>query len=335
MHQRRDAKHHRPRTGTPGQAVVTVALALLGGTLLNAQAMLETAESLEFGTQRDLAVGVMEPLADLSHALRLDVPRREIDEALGRAEDDVAPAPAPSPTATPAPAPLPTAGPSASPTPSALRVPSARDPLRITVVGDSMAQAPGQSLIRMAEELGVTRAELDFRFSSGLTRPDYFDWPAHLAALLRSDRPPEALVVFFGANDAQGMETARGVLKYGSAAWDREYAARVAAVMRQLTSSGARVYWVGQPVARPAEYSRRMEHLDGIYRAEAARHPGVRYVDSWSLFTDEHGDYSAYLETGSGSTLMRLGDGIHLTRAGGDRLARAVLDALRLDWRIP
>ena len=121
------------------------------------------------------------------------------------------------------------------------------------------------------------------------------------------------------------METSHGVLDFGTAAWDAEYAARVAAVMRQVTAAGVRVYWVGQPVARSSSYSHRMAALDAIYRAQAARHAGVTYVDSWPLFTDSHGGYAAYLPTSSGLTLMRLPDGIHLTRAGGDRLARAVM----------
>lgn len=336
MHTTRRGRHRRPATTGPGRAVLTVVLALAGGTLLNALPLLETAQGLEFGTKRDLLVALMEPVADLSHALRLDVPRRELDEALGHAP---AAAPSPLPTAGPTPSssplPSPSARPSPSPSPSALRVPTASDPLRISVIGDSMAQAPGQSLVRMAADLRVASAELDFRFSSGLTRPDYFDWPGHLGRLLARARSPEALVVFFGANDAQGMETTDGVLSFGTSAWDRAYAGRVAAVMAQLTAAGARVYWVGQPIARSADYSLRMARLDGIYRAEAARHPGVRYVDSWSLFTDADGDYSAYLPTSSGTTRMRLDDGIHLSRAGGDRLARAVLETVRQDWGLP
>jgi hypothetical protein len=324
-----------PGTATRGQAVVVVAATLTLAALLNAQALLATAKGLPFGWKRSVAVAVAEPLARVSGDLRLDEPRRALDRALGHAPA-VPVAPAPSPTASPTPGPTttPSAGPSPTPSPSGLRVPTRADPLRIRVVGDSMAQVSGQSLITMAAATGVARAVLDFRFSSGLTRPDFFDWPAHLAGLLAGRAPPEALVVFFGANDAQGMETSHGVLRFGTSAWDAEYSARVDAVMRQLTAAGARVYWVGQPIARSSTYSDRMARLDAIYRTQAARHPGVTYVDSWPLFTTPDGHYSAYLQTGSGLTLMRQADGIHLTRAGGDRLARVVLTAIRQDWRL-
>jgi hypothetical protein len=319
-----------PGTATRGQAVVAVAATLALAALLNAQALLATAKGLPFGWRRSVAVAVAEPLARLSGDLRLDVPRRELDRALGHAPAvPVTPGPSPSPTPTS----TPSVGPSPTPSPTGLRVPTRADPLRIAVVGDSMAQVTGQSLITMAAATGVAHAVLDFRFSSGLTRPDFFDWPAHLAALLAGRAPPEALVVFFGANDAQGMESTRGVLRFGTSAWDAEYAARVDAVMRQLTAGGATVYWVGQPIARSSTYSARMARLDAIYRTQAARHPGVTYVDSWALFTTPAGRYSAYLNTGSGLTLMRQADGIHLSRAGGDRLARAVLTAIRQDWR--
>jgi hypothetical protein len=311
------------------KALGTVLVALVLGTLLNAQAMLATAKGLPFGWRRSVAVAVMDPVAQLSRAVRLDVPRRELDRALGHAPPAPAPpaAPTPAPTATPTTAPSPT--PSATPS-----RPTSQHPLRILTVGDSMAQAMGQSLITVAADTGVARAKLDFRFSSGLTRPDFFDWPGHLAGVLAGRDRPDALVVVFGANDAQGMETSHGVLDFGTAAWDAEYAERVAAVMRQATAAGVRVYWVGQPIARSSSYAHRMAALDAIYRGQAARHEGVAYVDSWPLFTDSHGEYAAYLPTSSGLTLMRLPDGIHLTRAGGDRLARAVMAKIRQDWRL-
>lgn len=332
MHQRHAKKDPGPDTTTRGRAVVTVVLALTGATMLNAQAMLVTADGMPFGWRRTVATVLMEPVADLSHVLRLDVPRRELDRALGH--EPSTPAPAPSATPSAAPTPVPTARPSTTPTAPTLRTPTQAAPLRIRVVGDSMAQAPGQSLISLAAGLKVATAVLDFQFSSGLSRPDFYDWPGHLSSVLAARQPPEAVVVFFGANDAQGMETAPGVVRFGTAAWDAEYTSRVDAVMRQLTADGATVYWVGQPIARSAQYSQRLARLNAIYRTEAARHPGVTYVDSWSLFTAPDGGYSAYLPTSSGPQLMRNSDGIHLTRAGGDRLARSIMATIRRDWRL-
>jgi hypothetical protein len=78
-----------------------------------------------------------------------------------------------------------------------------------------------------------------------------------------------------------------------------------------------------------------MQVEDQVFREEAAKRPWVRFVDTYPLFADESGGYADYLPTGDGTlVLMRQGDGIHWSRAGGDRVADAVLTALRADWPI-
>ena len=73
-----------------------------------------------------------------------------------------------------------------------------------------------------------------------------------------------------------------------------------------------------------------------IYREEASRHPGVRFVDTRELFSDRNGSYSAYLPGSDGQpVLVRRDDGIHLTEAGADRLVPTVMAAIRADVRLP
>ena len=89
------------------------------------------------------------------------------------------------------------------------------------------------------------------------------------------------------------------------------------------------VVWVGQPVMRAADFDARMQLMNTIYREQAAIRPGVVFFDSRPVLSDASGGYRPYLADNSGAmTLMRAGDGIHLTPEGGRRLARAVLDAV-------
>jgi hypothetical protein len=100
--------------------------------------------------------------------------------------------------------------------------------------------------------------------------------------------------------------------------------------MDEVTQQGRLLIWVGQPVMRSPDFDSKMKILDGIYRDEARSRPSVIYFDSAALFGDAHGHYTAYLPDGSGaSTLMRAQDGIHLTSAGGLRLASAVMLKIR------
>ena len=56
---------------------------------------------------------------------------------------------------------------------------------------------------------GLVTPTLDFKVSSGLTRPDFFDWPKHLQDQVRKLRP-DVVVVDFGGNDAQPIKTDDG-----------------------------------------------------------------------------------------------------------------------------
>ena len=70
-----------------------------------------------------------------------------------------------------------------------------------------MTATPARSLRtsrRLLDETGLVDVELDYVVSSGLARPDFHDWPAHLADTLDTS-DPDIVIVTFGGNDAQGL----------------------------------------------------------------------------------------------------------------------------------
>jgi uncharacterized protein len=198
-----------------------------------------------------------------------------------------------------------------------------------------MAATFGSSLANLAADTGLIKSKLDYHVSTGLSRPDYFDWPQRLIDML-VDYKPDAAVILFGANDGQNVLYHGQVLHVGTKAWRDVYRIRVAQAMTLLTEAGRRVYWVGNPIMRDAGYRARISMMDHIYATEAARHPGVTYVSTWAALTDDKGAYAEYLPDANGDlVLMRDSDGIHLTRAGGDRMAQVVLAAVLKDWGMP
>ncbi len=87
---------------------------------------------------------------------------------------------------------------------------TADDPLRLWIGGDSLAGSLGPSLGDTAGATGVIQPYFDSRVSSGLTSPNFFDWPTHAEAEMeRLD--PEIAVFIIGANDypapMQGVAT--------------------------------------------------------------------------------------------------------------------------------
>ena len=84
--------------------------------------------------------------------------------------------------------------------------------------------------------------------ATGLSRPDYYDWPAHLAQDTATGNP-EVVVLLVGANDDQPLETpGGGVADFATPEWVTEYGRRAGALMDQVRREGRTVVWVGLPV---------------------------------------------------------------------------------------
>ena len=109
--------------------------------------------------------------------------------------------------------------------------------------------------------------------ASGLTRPDYYDWPAALQADVAAG-DPEVVVVVFGVNDGQGI-----VLADGTPVPDvadpvvAEYRRRVAELMDELRADDRLVLWVLLPPMQDADYAARMAVVTQAVAAEAASRP--------------------------------------------------------------
>lgn len=336
----------------PTRVLWVIAVGLVIALMLNASELEREAKAKPYGRDRDVWVAIWKPFAVVSHALYIDRPRAWFDDAIGRGDDGsvfVLPANAdgatPAPDGTALPNGTATKGnsktPAATATPSKpkqlIRTPSAEDPLRVWVGGDSMSKILGEALVRQATETGVMMPTQDSQLSSGLVRPDFFDWPGRFNELSKSNPANDVFVVMFGANDSQGIKTPDGkIFQPGDEGWNVEYRRRVAGTMDLLKADNRMVVWVGQPIMESAKLSQRMAELNVIYREEAAKRPWVRYFDLWPLFTTSSGSYDAYISDDDGELkLMRNPDGVHLVREGGEKAARNILELVRKEALIP
>jgi len=323
--------------------------------LLAAPSMLRSAQASPLGLRRTIALAALRPISRLRAMVGLTDIQARAYAALGL-DGRLAPpgtaAPSPrelTPVAPRSPAqtgtyPIYTGGPgtgkrptwgggepAVSPLPILPR-PTKADPLRVLIVGDSLGIDMGEGLAGRLAANGAFVSRLDARVSTGLARPDYFNWPAQVARDLNGFRP-DVVVAMFGVNDGQSLLVNGRQLSVGSAAWRAAYGRRAAQMMGLVTANGRPLIWVGVPPMASRILSQNMQTIDAIVRAQAHAQPGVVFVDSWSLFANAQGHYSAYLRNASGrEDLVRTPDGIHLTPAGDDRLATAVYQAMSTLW---
>jgi uncharacterized protein len=307
--------------------------------LIDAPTLQHNAQVSPVGTRRTVALDLLGPLAAVSRGLQVSHIVSIGDGLLGRHGNEpgsgssivetVGPRGHPPPATTPATAPAPGAPPTAPTTttvPPNLH-PSAADPLRVLVVGDSLGIDLGGPLVNDLASTGVVQATLDGKESTGLTRPDYFNWPAELQADIAKINP-QVVVVMIGANDPQDFPGPPDV-PFGNAQWNAMYTQRVNAFMQEATSTGASVIWVGMPPMQNGQLSSEMNVLNGIVASQAATVPNVTYVSAWTVLGSPPGTFSTYLLVNGQNVLAREPDGTHVTAAGGDLLSQAVLATMR------
>ncbi|WP_419944246.1 DUF459 domain-containing protein [Candidatus Poriferisodalis sp.] len=358
-HPRLDATNRRTGVAA-GRALAAGALGLVLAIALNAQQLLREAQQKPFGWERDSSVAIWEPVDSAVSAAGLHLPRLWVDEALGRTAADPGGTPA-APTGVNAEVTVPAAGstdahpsivvaeadddgeapgvPSTNPVsetvpdavgePVPAVAPTPDNPLRLAVIGDSMVRFFGDTMVSLAHETGVIEAQTEHRLSSGLTRPDFYDWPTRIVEVMATDNP-DAVVLMYGGNDAQGLVVDGQIARPFSDTWSGEYSARVGHVMDLVTTDPDRLLiWVGQPIMRDPDFDHKMVELNKIYAAEAAAREQVRYVDTRDLFRGPDGGFSRYVIDEAGQrTDVRLTDGVHLSTIGGQWLSQLLLDEL-------
>jgi uncharacterized protein len=317
------------RRRTAASALVAMLVALTLGALFNAPAMKKTALEQPFGAERSFRLTLIDPLVTVSHWMFLDRPAKFTAVALGK--------PDPGPTGAavvPTPAPTRHGKPAKPLQRRPLPKPFKGHPMHLYIAGDSMMGLPGMALTNLSNKTKLIKPLLDYRISSGLVRPDAFNWPAQLQSQVKAF-DPGAAVVMFGANDNQPVQTASGdVYRFGSDGWKREYRRRVQDVIGLLFQGGVRrVYWIGQPVMPESSFNGQVRLMNEVYRGVAEKTFGVHYIDAYRLFSNGSGEYSQYLPDEHGKMLqVREQDGEHLTYTGGLRVARAVLDEIKKEW---
>jgi len=213
--------------------------------------------------------------------------------------------------------------------------PSAAKPLKILEIGDSLGEDLGLGLGYTLTGNPLVRVFQDAVGDTGLARPDYYDWPAHLAAELRQDHP-QVVMVLVGGNDAQNFLVNGAPVVFGTPQWHRVYSQRVALMMSETIAAGAKMLWVGLPIMQDPSFAAEMKMLNSIYKTQDARHRGAVYFPTWSLFSNAQGQYTAYLTNSSGQTVLaRDPDGVHIAPPGGcDIIAIAATKKMEKLWHV-
>ncbi len=210
------------------------------------------------------------------------------------------------------------------------------NPVNILLIGDSMmGYGFGSSMMQIFNERIEFLPERHYICSSGLSRPDFFNWPSQLQTIFNED-DYDAVIVMMGTNDSQDFRIDGVYYEYGTDVWFNIYKERTLSMLVQLQSNSERVYWIGMPPMRSNRFHGRMQNFNNIYLqcCDSLDDANVNFISTEIILGDESGSFTTYLTVNESTIRVRDNDGIHLSSRGGDLIAQVVLRKIVTDFNL-
>ncbi|MBN1150762.1 DUF459 domain-containing protein [candidate division WOR-3 bacterium] len=291
------------------------------------------AKKLRVGPVRSFFLTFTEPLAFGTSSLNLDFPRKSLKNiflfSMGK-QREAGFIGAEDPALTVVEIPIENTAPQDN---TNVVVYSSSSPVSILLLGDSMmGDGLGTMLIRDINESPDMTQKRYFKVSSGMTRPDFYNWPAQVGQIFSTENY-DIVIIMMGTNDAQNFEMDGKIYTYGTEEWFEVYRQRVTSFVAYLTQHTSRVYWIGMPPMRSSGYNSRMKSLNVIFEEVCGQNTKATYFSTVPILGDASGNYSTYITSGSRQIQARdEKDGIHMTRAGGQLVSDSLLTKIRQDF---
>ncbi len=163
--------------------------------------------------------------------------------------------------------------------------------------------------------------------STGLCRPDFYNWPAVLEKNLRDFRP-HLVVMWVGTNDNQnvyGVKTG-GLL---TEAWKNAYHRKMLEIIRLCQKYQARLIFIGPPVVEDAKVDAELKQITGVMGV-VCRHYRIPFLDARPIFSDRQGRYVRQMVNKQGKPVaIRTKDGVHITDAGNNLVMKQLYPLMR------
>jgi hypothetical protein len=321
-----------------GYAIAVVLLSLVMCAVLDADAVVASIEQQPFGTSRSVGLALARPVRTLSHWTGLNRPRRLLDALLnGRPQHPGLPVAVKLPPGKLArPHPAQAGGPTSTTATPVVgrRVPTTVQPLKVWIAGDSLMGTVSESFAALTNSNHDMAVTDDVRIGTGLARPDVYDWPAAVSQEV-ADENPDVVVLMFGANDDQDMQSGGQRVVLGTDAWRQEYERRVSQMMAVAATGNREVIWLGVPAVRRPRLNHTKDVINGAVITEAARYPSVTFLNTGAVLDGPSSSYATYLTSATGQPVkVRESDGIHFTLAGANRVTPLILTPIERAWGV-
>lgn len=202
---------------------------------------------------------------------------------------------------------------------------------QVLLMGDSIMMSVGPAIKKDVVDRLKGEAVLKAKVSTGLARPDVFDWREELLGTLTQDRF-DYVVILMGTNDSQDFIDGDQLYTYGSKGWVKIYNKRIEDLLSLACLGAKHVIWLGLPPMQSEAFNLKAARINGWAKQQARKQSCAKYVPMDSIVGDQSGHFVSYLEIRKKLEKVRTVDGIHLTAFGGNLVSKVLLGDFKA-WR--
>ena len=208
---------------------------------------------------------------------------------------------------------------------------------KVLIVGDSMAATDfGRALEKKLQAHERLKAVRRGKSSTGLARPDFFDWMGEAKKQIARHKP-DLVIVIIGGNDGQDLipKKGRGRVHWNKSKWADAYTARVQNFAKLLMGERRHVVWLELPAMDRKKFERKLSYIRDVQkRALASLGPRVRYLETREIFYDDKGRLVRKIPKGKKKVALRQKDGIHFSLPGSRYFADQVYPDVVQTWAL-
>lgn len=195
------------------------------------------------------------------------------------------------------------------------------DTYRVQLVGDWWAEGMIEGLVESFA--GDTRVQINRknRTLNSVFRPDFEEDMRSLEEQMSRERS-HIVILMMGIADRVSIRLPNGRrAAVASDEWRAEYTKRIDRIIRAVRRPSTAVYWVSQPKLRREEADEAAQMMNELVR-ERVYLNGMKYIDVYTGFSDESGNFNAYGPDLTGKMrLLRDPEGVGFTGLGYRKLA--------------